>query len=229
MEKFPFAIVETEMDEITIVLAEDHNVVRQGLKSLIQEHSDLRVIGEAADGHEAYDLIQTLNPEVVVFDISMPVMNGIELLEKVIQKSISSRMLALTANEDRAYLQQVIRMGVSGYLFKRSAAEELILAIRTVAQGQKYLDPAIVGDLVQDAFVENRSEVRRAHETLSSREEEVLGLLSQGFTNKEVASKLDVSVKTVETHKARGMLKIGLRSRAELIRYAISCGWLAKK
>lgn len=216
------------MDKITIVLAEDHKVVRQGLRMLIEEHDDLNVVGEAADGRDAAELIMRLHPQIAVFDISMPVMNGIELLELVSKQGTATKLLALTANEDRAYVQQVVRLGVSGYLFKRSAAEELILAIRTVAKGGKYLDPMIVGALVQDVFTDENVVSASCSEGLSLREEEVVKLLSQGYTNKEVAARLDVSVKTVETHKARAMLKTGLRSRAELIRFAIAKGWLAK-
>ncbi len=214
------------MNAITVVLAEDHQIVRQGLRLLIDSKADIKVVGEAANGVEAFEMIIQLAPDVAVFDISMPLMNGIELIEKLSTCDCKTKMLALTANEDRAYMQHLIRFGVQGYLLKRSAADELIMAIRTIARGERYLDPLIVNVLIDGVFASEPGTNSFQASRLSDREEEVVKLLAHGFTNKEVASKLDISVKTVETHKSRAMNKAGLRSRAEIVRFAMSRGWL---
>ena len=216
-------------NSIQILLVEDHLVVRQGLRLLIETQQSMRVIGEASSAEEALELLNSLSPDVVIFDVSLPAMNGIALA-KAIQHSFpgQQRLLALTANEDKAYFNELLRSGVLGYLLKRSAAVELIKAIETVYRSERFLDPSIVEQLVQEALGnKDRTVDAIGKGVLSEREEEVLRHIANGYTNKEVARILEISTKTVETHKSRAMTKLELRSRAELIRYASGKGWIS--
>lgn len=215
------------MSHIKVALVEDHEIVRQGLKLLVGSELDMVVVGDVANGKEALHLLSDIHVDVVLFDISMPEMNGIELAQELSRKFPSVKMLALTANEDRAYLSELLRIGVKGYLFKRSAARELIDAIRAVFDGRTFLDQNLVSEIVEN-LVQPQAAVPNSCglPSLSDREEEVIRLIAIGFINKEVASKLGISIKTVETHKARAMAKLKLQSRTELIRYAASRSWL---
>jgi len=214
---------------IEVLLVEDHQVVRHGLRLLIESQPNMRVVGEASSGEEAIDLLKTTTPNLVVFDVSLPGMSGIELARQL-QKDEDSRkvpLLALTANEDRAYMTELLRLGVLGYLFKRSAAKELLQAIERVAHSERFLDPAIMDQMVCATIDESgRNGQGAVQPSLSDREVEVLRLIACGYTNKEAARLLDISAKTIETHKARGMVKLQLRSRAELIRFAATQGWI---
>ncbi len=214
------------MNPILILLVEDHQIVRQGLKLLIDAQPDLRVIGEVSNGKDAIVAIQESRPHVVVFDISMPEMNGIEMVKELRRLGHPSKLLALTANSDRAYLNALVQLGISGYLLKRSAAKELIEAIRKVANEENFLDSGIVRDFTDGVFDPKRVSVTEAGGVISEREEEVIRWIACGFSNKEVAAKLDISVKTVETHKARAMVKLRLNSRSELLRFAVENRWL---
>ena len=217
------------MDPIGVLLVDDHEIVRHGLKLLVDAEPDLRVIGEAANGKEAIASILENRPQVVVFDISMPEMNGIAMVKELRRLGIESRLLALTANADRAYLIALVSLGISGYVLKRSAAAELIEAIRTVATDKNFLDSAMVHDLVDSVFFPKRLSATIAGAIISEREEQVIRLIACGFSNKEVASKLEISVKTVETHKSRAMAKLQVNSRAELTRFAVANGWLGNE
>ena len=214
------------MNKLKIVLAEDHGVVRDGLRLLIDAQDDLEVVGEAGDGRQALEIITRLQPHVAVVDVSMPIMNGIELMSRLAEMPQTTKVLILTANEDRAYMQTLFSLGAIGYLLKRSAAEELIRAIRTVAQGVRYLDPTILDELVGRKIENPADAVSTPPATLSEREHEVLRLIAQGFTNKEIAAQLEISIKTVETYKSRSMQKLGLRGRADIVRFAMDRGWL---
>jgi two-component system response regulator NreC len=207
---------------IRIVLAEDHQVVRDGLKMLINAQEDLKVVGEAGNGEQALKIILELVPDVAIVDISMPVMNGLSLIARMNELQSSTKALALTANEDRAYMQQLLKLGTAGYLLKRTAADDLIQAIRTVAAGRRYIDAEVVSALVQD-ISDNTS---TSGVQLSEREEEVMRLIAKGFATKEIAATLDISIKTVETYKARSMIKLDLHGRSDIVKYAISRGWL---
>ncbi|QEH38721.1 Oxygen regulatory protein NreC [Aquisphaera giovannonii] len=212
-------------NRLRVLLAEDHNVVRAGLKALIDAQDDMRVVGESADGEAACRLCAELTPDVVVMDVSMPILGGVPATERICRDQPEVRVLILTVQEDRSYLHQLLRAGASGYLLKRAAADELIHAIRAVARGGTYVDPGLIGDVLGDLGARTSREGSPA-EPLSEREGEVLRLVSRGFTNREIATQLDVSIKTVETHKARGMEKLGLVSRADIVAYAIRRGWL---
>jgi len=211
-----------------IVLADDHPIVLGGLRNLIQAEPDLELVGEASSGLAALKVVREQQPDVAVIDISMPELNGIMVSRRLAKEMPAVKVLVLTLHEDRAYLQQALEAGVKGYVLKRSAAENLIQAIRAVIVGGLYVDPAIA-NLVFD------EKSKRPHRQtsygsglpLTEREAEVLKLVALGFTNKEIARKLNVGVKSIETYRVRGSEKLGLRTRAELVRYASAQGWLA--
>lgn len=214
------------MNPINVFLAEDHELVRAGLKLLINAEPDLRVIGEAADGETACRLIAELRPDVAIVDLSMPKMSGIELVSQLQPLSDAPPILALTANEDTGYVKLLFQLGVTGYLLKRSAAEELILAIRTVMRRERYLGPHLVDFIVEHLNAPAKSDPSMASVALSDRERDVLKMTARGLTNKEIATRLDISIKTIETYKARGMQKLNLKGRADIVRYAVNLGWL---
>jgi DNA-binding NarL/FixJ family response regulator len=209
-------------DKLRLLLVDDHHVVRAGLRSLIDAQSDMEVVGEAADGEVACRLALELRPDIAVMDVSMPVLNGAAATARIKRDQPEMKVLALTVHEDRGYLQQLLEAGASGYLLKRAAADELIRAIRAVARGDTYLDPNLAGKLLG-----HLSRRPSQGDQLSEREEEVLRLIARGFTNREIAARLDLSVKTIETYKARTMEKLGLDSRAAIVAYAIGRGWMA--
>jgi DNA-binding NarL/FixJ family response regulator len=214
------------MAKLRVYLADDHAIVRAGLKALINSEPQMEVSGEAGDGRTACQEVQELQPDVVVMDVSMPQMNGAQATAQLKQACPSVKVLALTVHEDKGYLRLLLEAGASGYVLKRAAAEELIHAIRTVAAGGVYLDPALAGKVV-GSFVRAPAGKRVLEGgDLSDREVEVVRLIAAGHSNKEIASRLSLSVKTVETYKARSMEKLGLDSRADLVRYALQRGWL---
>jgi DNA-binding NarL/FixJ family response regulator len=211
--------------KLRIVLADDHTVVREGLKSLVNTQPDMELVGEASDGRSAVELASALAPDVVVMDISMPDIGGAEATEMIRRQCPNVRVLALTVHEVDGYLRRLIEVGASGYILKRAAAEELLNAIRVVASGgisidQKMAMQAVVG------MVPPSSPQERAEDVLTERETEVVKLLARGHINREIADQLDLSVKTIEVHKARALEKLGLRSRADLVRYSMKQGWL---
>jgi len=214
------------MTKLRVFLADDHAVVREGLKSLINAQPDMEVIGEAGDGRATCEQVLQLRPDVVVLDVSMPEMTGAQAAERLKLECPEVKVLALTVHEDKGYLRQLLEAGAVGYVLKRAAAEELIRAIRTVAGGGVYLDPALAGKVV-GGFVRKPSGKGALEESaLSDREVEVVRLVAAGHSNKEIAGRLDLSIKTVETYKARSLEKLGLHSRADLVRYALQRGWL---
>lgn len=214
-------------EKIRIVLADDHPIVLDGLRNLIRAEPDLELIGEATSGLSALKIIREQRPDVAVLDISMPELNGIVLSRRLAGEMPALRLLVLTLHEDRAYLNQALEAGVRGYVLKRSAVENLVQAIRAVMVGGLYIDPAIVGRVFESKQVNKRLLARKGvAPALTDREADVLKMAALGFTNKEIASRLDVGVKSIETYKARGLEKLGLKTRAELVRYASGQGWL---
>jgi DNA-binding NarL/FixJ family response regulator len=213
---------------LRVFLADDHPIVLAGVKTLITADLGLEVVGEARDGRTALRLATDLQPDIAVLDISMPGLNGVRLTEQLRVACPKCRILALTVHEDRGYLRQLLEVGISGYVLKRSAPEELIRAINAVAAGGLYLDPAIAGKAVgrPPPSVSDASSSEPAD--LSDREIEVLRLTASGHSNKSMAAELRVGVKTVETYKARAMEKLGFRTRVELVRYVLSKGWLSE-
>jgi DNA-binding NarL/FixJ family response regulator len=213
------------MDVIRILLADDHNVVRAGLKALIDAQPDMRVVGEASDGLEVLDQAAAVRPDIVVMDLSMPRLNGLEATRQLRARLTDVRILVLSVHEDATYLRQALEAGATGYVLKRAAAESLIGAIREVGSDGVYLDPALGPALAQSVVGVSRRAASPAA-ALSEREGAVLRLIAQGYSNKEIAGQLDVSVKTIETYKARAMEKLGLGSRVDIVRYAAEQGWL---
>jgi DNA-binding NarL/FixJ family response regulator len=213
------------MTTTRVVLADDHPVVLAGIKALLQAAPDIELVGEATTGAAALQLTIRTAPDVGVIDISMPGLNGIDLARRVAEECPDVKLLVLTVHEDRAYVQQLLQAGVRGYLLKRSAAEDLLRAIRAIAEGGVYLDPAVADKANVDPVRKSSSAAPRRAE-LSQREADVLRLTALGFSNKEIAARIDVSVKTVETYKARAADKLGLRTRADIVRYGAAQGWL---
>lgn len=209
-----------------IVLADDHPVVLAGLRNLILAEADLEVVGEAVNGGTAFAAIRDTRPDVAVLDISMGGVNGILLTRQLMAEMPSIGVLLLTLHEDRAFIRQAFDAGARGYVLKRSAAECLVQGIRAVAVGGLYADPAIASKMFD---ITPRRTGRRKIGTafdLTERESEVIKLVALGFTNKEIAQKLSIGLKSVETYKGRGTEKLGLNTRAELVRYAAGQGWL---
>ena len=213
-------------DVLRVVLADDHAVVREGLKALVNAQPDMRVVGEASDGQAAWRAAAELHPDVIVMDLSMPVMGGAEATERVRRDYPDVKVLALTVHEERLYLTQLLRAGASGYVLKRAAPAELVRAVRTVARGGTYIDPSVAGALVEGYLDAEHAAGQAPHVALSDREREVLVRIARGFSNKEIAAALGLSVKTVETYKGRMAEKLGLHTRVEIVRYAARQGWL---
>jgi DNA-binding NarL/FixJ family response regulator len=215
--------------EIRVVIADDHAIVREGLRALVNAQAGMDVIGEAADGQEAWQLACDLEPDVMVLDLSMPIMGGAETTERITKDCPKVRILALTMHEERGYVSRLLRAGAAGYLLKRSASAELVRAIRAVAQGGTYVDPSLAATLLLDQVSVHAptKQHRAALPDLTPRELETLRLVARGHSNKEIAGSLEIGVKTVETHRANAMAKLGLTSRAALVRFAVDEGWLS--
>ncbi len=213
------------MDRLRIMLVDDHGVVREGLKSLINSQADLEVIGESGEGSAACRMAEELRPDVVVMDVSMPGMTGDRATTLLKEACPGIKVLALTVHEDRQSLRRLLKAGASGYILKLATGEDFLRAVRVVAEGGVYLDPSVAGKVVGELVQEQ--ELGPADEgCLTQREAEVLLGVARGFSNKEIAAQLDISVKTVETHKLRSMDKLKLRSRADVIQFALKRGWL---
>ena len=218
------------MKKLRILLADDHVTVREGVKMIINAQADMEVVAEAADGRGAVAEAQAVRPDVVVMDVSMPKVNGLKATEMLKECCPEVKVLALTRHQDDGYLQQLLRAGAAGYVLKQSRPAELLQAIRAIGGGGSYLDPAVAGRVIGD-YGRRRQPVTTVAGagTLSSREEEVLRLIAWGYSNKEIATRLDLSVKTVETHKANAMHKLQMRSRIDIVRFALLQGWLEDK
>lgn len=213
------------MSKLRILIADDHPMLRSGLRGLIAAQPDMDVVGEASDGAAAIQMASDIKPDIVVMDVSMPGMGGAEATEQVRRQCEGVKVLALTAHEERGYVQKLMRAGASGYVIKRAAADDLVRAIRAVAAGETYIDPAVAGLLV--TYLPPTQDLVPAVE-LSERECEVLQRIARGHPVKQIAGALDITVRTVETYKSRGMEKLGLKTRADLVRYAVGKGWLAE-
>ena len=210
------------MNAIRLVLADDHATIRDALKLLLSGQPDLQVVGEAVDGQQAVDAAVALKPDVLLMDVSMPGLNGLQATAAVRQRAPGVKVLTLTRHAEESYLGELLRAGAAGYALKQSSSAELINAIRTVASGRPYLDPELNHGLM-GLFVQGRT--FRKPPDLTPRETEVLRLTAWGHSNKEIASQLGLSVKTVEVHKTNGMRKLGMNSRLQLVRYALLRNW----
>lgn len=213
---------------LRVFLADDHPIVLAGIKSLVMADAGLEVVGEAADGRTALRLATELKPDIAILDISMPGLNGVKVAEMLRMSCPDCKILALTVHEDRGYLRQLLELGIAGYMLKRSAAEDLVRAIWAVAKGGLYLDPAVAGKAMGRTPPRSARQESGVSVDLSERETEVLRLTASGHSNKSMAVALRVGVKTIETYKARAMEKLGFETRVELVRYAVSKGWLTE-
>ncbi len=204
---------------IKVLIADDHAIVRAGLRALLKSEPTLELVGEASGGYEAIELVSQTQPDILVLDLSMPDLDGIAVTKKIKPQFPNLRILILTVHEDEALLREAMKAGASGYILKRAAEAELISAIRIILRGDLYVDPSMVRALLTDTL--KPAAARRASpEPLSPREKEVLKLIVQGYTNRQIGEELNISVRTVEGHRANISDKLGLHSRVELVRYA---------
>jgi DNA-binding NarL/FixJ family response regulator len=210
---------------LRVLLADDHPLVLDGIRAMLKGDSRLEIVGEARDGRAALRMATELKPDVLVLDLSMPGLNGLDVTRQLLREHATCKVIALTVHEDRSYFRKLIELGAVGYVLKRSVSEDLLRAIHSVAAGGVYLDPAIAGKAIE-AIANRPGEGGNPWVDLSEREIEILRLTALGHSNKEIAALLNVSVKSVETYKARGMDKLGFRSRVQLVGHAVAEGWL---
>ncbi|MBV9498036.1 MAG: response regulator transcription factor [Acidobacteriaceae bacterium] len=208
------------MAAIKILLVDDHTIVRQGLKLILSAQPDLQVVGEAANGTEAVALAQKLRPDIVLMDVAMPELNGIDATRKMVEENPRVRVLVLSMHKEAVYVRNILRAGARGYILKDAIDTELLNAVRSVARGDGYVSPAVSGALLNDY----RQNVTDPIDLLSGREREVLQLIAEGKTNKEIASHLNLSVYTVDSHRGKIMEKLNLHSTGELVRFAMKRG-----
>jgi two-component system response regulator NreC len=210
---------------VRVLIADDHKIMLAGLRSLLEKQTDIEVVGEAENGRKAVQMAQEKKPDVVVMDVSMPDLNGIEATKQIIESLPETRVIALSMHSDKRFVMGMLRAGASGYLLKDCASQELANAIVQVARGKKYLSPEITGVVINDFLLGGSSEeVAIAASQLSPREREVLQLIAEGWSTKQIASHLYVSIKTIETHRRQIMKKLDLHSIADLTKYAIREG-----
>jgi DNA-binding NarL/FixJ family response regulator len=205
---------------IRILLADDHVLVRQGFRMILEAQPDMQIVGQANNGREAVELAENLHPDVVIMDVAMPELNGIEATRRLAESSPRARVLALSMHKDSVYVREILRAGARGFLLKDSGDADLVAAVRAVAKGEGYLSPAVSDAVLTDY----RRHVTDPLDLLTSREREVLQLIAEGQTNKEIATKLNLSVYTVEAHRGRVMEKLNLHSAGELVRFALRNG-----
>lgn len=203
-----------------ILLADDHAVVRQGFGRILAAQSDMEIVGEAGNGREAVEMAEKLKPEVVVMDVSMPELNGIEATRRLAKSLPYTRVLALSMHKDSVYVREILRAGARGYLLKDSSDQDLIAAVRSLAKGEGYISPAVSSAVLADY----RQHVTDPIDLLTSREREVLQMIAEGQTNKDIAGKLNLSVYTVDAHRGRIMEKLNLHSTGEMVRFAMRNG-----
>ncbi|MDR7433532.1 MAG: response regulator transcription factor [Armatimonadota bacterium] len=213
------------MKKIRVLIADDHTIVREGIRMILTAQPDIEVVGEAANGQEAIELTRKLRPDVVVMDISMPGVSGIHATKAIKAEMPEVNVLALTMHEDETYVFQLLKAGAAGYVLKRGAASDLVNAVRAASKGEAFLYPSVAKAVVQDYLQRvEAGEERERWDGLTQREREILKLIAEGYTNQEIAQKLYISVKTVQTHRAHILEKLGLHDRTELVRYAIRKG-----
>jgi two-component system response regulator NreC len=211
-----------------VLLADDHEIVRAGLRSLLERHPDVKIVGEAGSGREAVELAALLKPDVVLMDVSMGDMDGIEATRRIKEQTPDVNVLALTVHEEEAYFFEMLTAGASGYVPKRASPQILLTAIAIVAEGEIFLHPAVAGTLVQEYLRDGRSAAREGvYDGLTPRQREVLTLIAEGLSNQEIAGQLDISVRTVERHRENIMARLNLHSRVELVKYALRKGLIA--
>jgi len=211
------------MSKVRILLADDHTILREGIKVLLNRENDMEIVAEAEDGAQALEKVRAVKPDVVVMDISMPKIGGLEVTREITETFPDVKVVILTMHDNEEYLVQALKSGAKGYVLKEAAATDLAEAIRAVVRGDAYLYPTVARKLVDD-YVNRVRTIKTASDSLTPREREVLKLVAEGHTNKEIADYLGISVKTVENHRANLMRKLDLHDRTELARYAIKIG-----
>jgi DNA-binding NarL/FixJ family response regulator len=212
---------------VRVVLADDHELVRSGLRSLLEGAGGIDVVGEARNGEQALRAASAVQPDVLVMDVTMPVLDGVRATRRVREECPDVKVLALTMHDDRGHLTRLLEAGAAGYVLKTAGANELVRAIRVVANGGRYIDPVLAGSMLgPGAAKQPPLALAQENSALSGREEDTLRRIAWGQTNKEIGIALGISTKTVETYKARIGGKLGLRSRADMVRYALRHGWL---
>lgn len=212
------------MGKLRILLADDHTVVRQGLRKVLEARSDWEVVAEAGDGREAVRRAEELEPDVAILDITMPLLNGVEATRQIVRRCPTTRVLVLTMHSDEAYVNQILKAGATGYLLKDSADVDLVQAVSAVSKGKSFFSPAVARVMLDDYVRLGDKGVSDRYELLSEREREIFQLIAEGKTNKEIAALLTISPSTVETHRARIMEKLDLHSAAEIVLYAVRKG-----
>jgi DNA-binding NarL/FixJ family response regulator len=212
------------MDKIRVLIADDHAILREGVRALLGMYTEMEVVGEASDGKEAIEKTQELAPDVVLMDIAMPGLGGLEATLEIRKVSPQSKVLVLTQYDNKEYLLRFLRAGAAGYVLKKAVGSELVSAIRSAHQGGRFLHPLIADKLIEDYLQKSEPGAEATYDTLSDREKEVLKLVAEGHTNKEIAELLGLSVKTVMVHRSNVMEKLDIHNRTELIRYAIRKG-----
>lgn len=211
----------------TIVLADDHHVVRQGLRALLEAEPNLSVVGEAAEGLAVIAMVERLKPNVLIVDVMMPGLTGLEVTRQIRQKSPQTRVLVLSMYANEAYVLEALRLGAAGYVLKGANAADLIQAVREVAAGRRYLSPPLTDHAIEAYVQKAHGAPLDRYETLTTREREVLHLATEGFSHAEIAARLGISPRTAETHRANLMRKLRLKTQTDLIRYALRRGILA--
>ncbi|GAB4541049.1 MAG: response regulator transcription factor [Anaerolineae bacterium] len=214
------------MTPISIVLADDHQVVRQGLRALLETEADFHLIGEAGDGLETVQLVERLKPDVLIVDLMMPGLNGLEITRQVTQRASPTRVVILSMHANEAYVLEALRNGAGAYVLKDSSAADLVQAVRQVVAGRHYLSPPLSERAIETYLHKASPAAQDPYETLTAREREVLHLAAEGYTNAEIAERLSISPRTAETHRANMMRKLDLRTQTDLIRYALRRGIL---
>ncbi|MEK7678089.1 MAG: response regulator transcription factor [Verrucomicrobiota bacterium] len=214
------------MDKITIMLADDHAIVRQGLRFLLEAESDFSIVGEAGDGLETLRLLEKLQPAVLVVDVMMPALNGLEVARQVSRRFPQTRVVVLSMHANEAYVLEALRNGALGYVLKCSTAADLVKAIREAIAGRRYLSPPLSDQQIESYIQKARNTQLDRFETLTTREREVLQMVAEGCTSAAIAHRLGISPRTVEVHRGNLMRKLGLQSQTDLIRYALARGIL---
>jgi DNA-binding NarL/FixJ family response regulator len=210
------------MKRIRILIADDHGIVRTGLRLQLERHEGFEVVGEAGDGREAVRMAETLSPDVVILDIAMPSLNGIQAASQIIKALPNTHIIMLSMHSDEAYITRTLAVGAKGYLLKDNAEVDLYRAVEVVAQGKPFFSPAIADKLLEDYMHQMQQRgLQDSYDLLTDREKEILQLLAEGKSNKDVATMLDLSTNTVETHRTRIMQKLDLHSAAEIVLYAV--------
>lgn len=211
--------------KIRVLIAEDHTIVREGIRLILEAQADMDVVGEASDGQEAVDRARKLQPDIVLMDISMPGMDGLEATRQIRRELPNAHVVGLTVHDSDAYFFRMLEAGASGYVLKGAPSADLLAAIRGAHNGSVFLHPSLIGRLVGDYLRRvHQGETSDSYNTLSEREKEVLRLLGEGHTNQEIARRLHLSMSTVQTHRSHIMEKLNLQNRAELIKYALRRG-----